>query len=103
MEDIKEIVRKQVEKANYLLQKETQELCGLSTFESPLSEDVTSHHLLKKFVMSSFECYSGATDPIQHLCQYQDKIAIHSHDDLLLSRVFPSSLKALPMTGCIHS
>ena len=44
-------------------------------------------------MMPSFECYSGATDPIQHLHQYQDKMAVHSHDDLLLSRVFPSSLK----------
>ena len=43
--------------------------------------------------MSNFECYSEATNPIQHLRQYQDKIVVHSHDDLLLSRVFPSSLK----------
>ena len=38
--------------------------------------------------MSRFEHYSGATDPIQHLRQYQDKMAVHSHDDLLPSLVF---------------
>ena len=42
--------------------------------------------------MLSFECYSEATYPIQHL-QYQDKIAVYSHDNLLLSHVFLSSLK----------
>ena len=45
------------------------------------------------FIMPSFERYSGATDPIQHLQQYQEKIEVYSHDDLLLSRVFSSSLK----------
>ena len=44
--------------------------------------------------MLSFECYSGVTNPIQHLHQYQDKMAVHSHDDLLLSRVYPSILNA---------
>jgi len=43
--------------------------------------------------MSSIECYSGAIDPIQYLPQYQDEMIIHSHDDLLLSHMFPSSLK----------
>ena len=49
--------------------------------------------------MPSFEYYSGVTDPIQQLHQYQDlrqyqdKMVVHSHDDILLNRVFPSSLK----------
>jgi len=65
----------------------------LSTCDSALSDEITSHRLLKKFAMPGFECYSEATDPIQHLRQYQDKIVVHSHDDLLLSRAFQSSLK----------
>jgi len=43
--------------------------------------------------MSSFECYSGATDPIQYLHQHWYKMAVHSHDNLLLSRVFSYSLR----------
>ena len=43
--------------------------------------------------MSNFEYYSEAIDPIHLLRQYQDKIAVNSHDNLLLRRVFPSSLK----------
>ena len=45
--------------------------------------------------MSSFEYYPGVTDPIQDLRQYQDKMAVHSHDNFLLSRVFLSSLKGV--------
>ena len=47
----------------------------------------------KKFMMPGFKCYFGMTDHIQHLRKYQDKMAVHSHDDHLLSSVFPSSLK----------
>jgi len=43
--------------------------------------------------MPGFEHYLGATDLIQHLRQYQDKMAVQSHDVAFLSRVFPSSLK----------
>ena len=43
---------------------------SLRTFNSPLSEEITSHRFPRKFVMPSFECYSGATDPIQYLRQY---------------------------------
>ena len=62
-EDIEEIVRKQVEKASQLRQKET-EPYGFNIFNSPLFKEITFHRFAKKFVMSSFECYSGATDPI---------------------------------------
>ena len=67
----------------------------MSTCDSALSDEITSHRLLKKFAMPGFECYSEATDHIQHLRQYQDKIVVHSHDDLLLTRVFPSNLKGV--------
>jgi len=74
----------------------------LRTSDSQLSEDITSHRFPKKFIMPSFECYYMATDPIQHLRQYQDKMAVHSHDNLLLSRVFPSSLKGASY-DCFYS
>jgi len=38
--------------------------CGLRTFDSPFLEEITSHHFPKKFMISSFECYSEATEPI---------------------------------------
>ena len=92
VKDIEKIVRKQVERAVQLHQKDTKPY-GLAILNSPLSEEISSHHFRKKFMMPSFEHYSGATNPIQHLRQYQDKMVVHSHEDAFLSRVFPSSLK----------
>ena len=54
-----------------------------------------SHRFQRKFMMPSFDLYFDATDPIQHLRHYQDKIAIYSHDDLRISWVFLSSLKGV--------
>jgi len=86
------IVRKQVEKASQLFRKETKPY-RLNILNSPLSEEITSCRFLKKFVIPNFEHYLGVTDLIQHFCQYQDKMVVHSHDDALLSCLFPSSLK----------
>jgi len=71
VDDIEEIVRKHVKNASQLLQKEMKPY-ELNVLSSPLSKEITSHSFLRKFVMPSFEYYSGAIDPI-------------------LSRAFPSS------------
>ena len=52
-------------------------------------------HFPKKFVMPTFDDYSGTSDPLLHLRQYQDKMAVYAHDDLLLCRAFSSSLKGI--------
>ena len=43
--------------------------------------------------MPTFSHYSGTSDPLLHLRQYQDNMAVYSHDDILLYRAFLSSLK----------
>jgi len=48
----------------------------------------------KKFVMPTFDYYSGTFDLFLHLRQYQDKMAVYAHDDLLCW-AFPSSLKGV--------
>ena len=65
----------------------------LGNSDSPLSKKITSHRSLKKFVIPSFDCYTGVTDPFKHLRAYQVKMVVHSHDNRLMCRVFPSSLK----------
>ena len=84
--DIKEIVWNHVENVSQLLQKDM-EPYGLNVLNYALRGD---HRFPRKFVMLNFKCYSRATDPIHHLRQYQDKMAVHSHDNLLLSPVFSS-------------
>jgi len=69
------------------------EYIELKPSDLPLSEEITTLRFPKKFVMLTFDHYSGTFDPLLHLLQYQDKMAVYAHDDLLLCRAFPSSLK----------
>ena len=41
--------------------------------------------------------YNGRTDPVEHVSQFKQKMAIHSQDEALLCKVFPSSLGPMPM------
>ena len=41
--------------------------------------------------------YNGRTDLVEHVSQFKQKMAVHSQDEALLCRVFPSSLGPMPM------
>ena len=41
--------------------------------------------------------YNGQTDPVEHVSQFKQKMAVHSQDETLMCRVFPSSLEPMPM------
>ena len=41
--------------------------------------------------------YSSRTDPVEHVSQFKQKMVVHSQDEALLCRVFPSSLGSMPM------
>ena len=41
--------------------------------------------------------YNGRMDPVEHVSQFKQKMAVHSQDEALLCRVFPSSLGSMPM------
>ena len=41
--------------------------------------------------------YNGRTDPVEHVSQFKQKMVVHSQDEALMCRVFPSSLGPMPM------
>ena len=41
--------------------------------------------------------YNGRTDPVEHVSQFKQKMVVHSHDEVLMCRVFPSSFGPMPM------
>ena len=41
--------------------------------------------------------YNGRTDPVEHVSQFKQKMAVHSQDEALMCRVFPSSLGPMSM------
>ena len=41
--------------------------------------------------------YNGRTNPVEHVSQFEQKMTVHSQDEALLCRVFPSSLGPMPI------
>ena len=39
---------------------------------------------------------NGRTDPVEHVSQFKQKMVVHSQDEALMCRVFPSSLGPMP-------
>ena len=44
-----------------------------------------------------FTMYNGRTDPVEHVSQFKQKIVVHSQNEALMCRVFPSSLGPMAM------
>ena len=60
--------------------------------KSPFTRGIEKVKLPKHFHQPTFAVYNGRTDLVEHVSQFKLKMAIHSQDEALLCRVFPSSL-----------
>ena len=65
--------------------------------KSPFTRGIEKAKLPKRFHQPTFTMYNGRTDPVEHVSQFKQKMAVHSQDEALLCRVFPSSLGPMPM------
>ena len=65
--------------------------------KSPFTRGIERVKLPKRFHQRTFTIYNGRTDPVKHVSQFKQKMAVHSQDEALLCRVFPSSLGPIPM------
>ena len=60
--------------------------------KSPFTQGIEKAKLPRRFHQPTFAMYNGRTDPIEHISQFKQKMAVHSQDEALMCRVFPSSL-----------
>ena len=44
-----------------------------------------------------FLLYNGRSDPVEHVNQFNQRMAVHSKDEALLCKIFPSSLGPVAM------
>ena len=65
--------------------------------KSPFTRGIEKAKLPRRFHQPTFTMYNGRTDPMEHVSQFKQKMAVHSQDVALLCRVFPSSLGPMPM------
>ena len=65
--------------------------------KSPFTWGIETAKLPRRFHQPTFTMYYGRTDLVEHVSQFKRKMAVHSQDEALLCRVFPSNLGPMPM------
>ena len=65
--------------------------------KSPFTRGIEKEKLPRRFHQLTFVMYNGRTDPVEYVSQFKQKMAVHSQDEVLMCRVFPSSLGPMLM------
>lgn len=64
---------------------------------SPFTHRIERAELPRRFHQPTFTTYYGRTDPVEHVSQFNQKMAVYSKDEALMCKVFPSSLGPVAM------
>ena len=65
--------------------------------KSPFTRGIEKAKLPRCFHQPTFAMYNGRMDLVKHVSQFKQKMVVHYQDEILLCRVFPSSLGPMPM------
>ena len=60
--------------------------------KSPFSWNIEDVSLPRRFHQPTFTIYNGRTDQVEHVNHFSQKIAVHSKNEALMCKIFPSSL-----------
>ena len=64
---------------------------------SPFTRSIEGASLPQRFHQPIFSLYNGRTDPVEHVSHFSQKMAVHSKDEALMCKIFPSSLGLMAM------
>ena len=64
---------------------------------SPFTCRIEGRRLHQRFTQPKFTMYNGRTDLIEHMSQFNQRMAVHSKNEALTCKVFPSSLGPVAM------
>ncbi|XP_050241138.1 uncharacterized protein LOC126690039 [Quercus robur] len=67
--------------------------------QSPFTRRIEGAELPRRFHQPIFAIYNGRTDPVEHVSQFNQRMAVHSRDEALMCKVFPSSLGPMVIRG----
>ena len=59
---------------------------------SPFTRRIEGAALPRRFQQPAFSIYNGNTDPVEHVSQFNQRMAVHSKDEALMCKVFLSNL-----------
>ena len=60
--------------------------------KSPFTGKIEGARLPQQFHQLTFTLYNGRTDLVEHVSQFNQRMAVHSKNEALMCKVFPSSL-----------
>ena len=59
---------------------------------SPFSNEIERAKMPDRFARPPFNCYDGKIDPVEYISNYIQMMSLHTPNDALMCKVFPSSL-----------
>ena len=65
--------------------------------KSPFTRRIEGASLPRRFHQSTFSLYNGWTDLVEHVSHFNQKMTVHSKDETLMRKIFPSSLGPMAM------
>ena len=65
--------------------------------KSPFTRKIEGVILPQWFHQRTFTIYNGRTNPVEHVSHLNQGMAVHSKDEVLMCKVFPSSLGHVAM------
>ena len=65
--------------------------------KSPFTRRIEGASLPRRFHQLTFSLYNGQTDPVEHVSHFNQKMVVHSKDETLMCKIFPSSLGPMAM------
>jgi len=66
-------------------------------FKSPFTRKIEGGRLPRRFTQPTFTMYNGRTDSMEHVSHFNQKMTVHSKNEALMCKVFPSSLGPVAM------
>ena len=64
---------------------------------SPFTRRIEGERLPRRFTQPTFTIYNGQTDPMEHVSHFNQRMVVHSKNEALMCKVFPSSLGPMAM------
>ena len=65
--------------------------------KSPFMHRIERVKLPRRFNQPTFTIYNGRANPVEHVSQFNQRMTIHSQNEALMCKVFPSSLGPMAM------
>ena len=63
----------------------------------PFTRNIKDASFPRRFHQPTFTLYTSRSDPMEHVIHFNQKMVVHSKDEVLMCKIFPSSLSSVVM------